>query len=69
MNAQIMTHTNAAQELAQTIHCVIQHLPEADRSGSHQRVVSLMQKMPDAQANTEIMAILEPGFQALQGRA
>ena len=69
MNAQIMTHTSAAQSLAQLIHRVIQHLPEADRNPSHQRAVSLMTKMPDAQASAEIMAILEPGFQAMQGRA
>lgn len=58
-----------ATELAALINHAIQHLPDSQRSAARQRVIELIHQKPSAQDIAEIMAILEPGFQAIRGRA
>lgn len=58
-----------AYELVQLIHQAIQHLPTTHREDARQRVIGLLGQMPSPEIMGEIMTILEPGFQAIQGRA
>lgn len=60
---------NAAHELVEKIHQVIQNMPEAQRGYAYQRVGALLQLKPNQKVDAEIMACLEPGFQKMQGRA
>lgn len=61
--------SHGAHELVQLIHQTLQHLPTTHYEDARQRVLGLMLQMPSPQAMGEIMTILEPGFQAIKGRA
>ncbi len=61
--------SHEAYELVQPIHQALQRLSSTHREDARQRVIGLLRQMPSPQAMGEIMTILEPGFQAIQGRA
>ncbi|MDP2443293.1 hypothetical protein [Rhodoferax sp.] len=56
-------------ELVNLIVQAIQRLPINEQDAAYKRIAKLMLKMPSDQAKNEIMTILEPGLQTVNGRA
>jgi hypothetical protein len=64
-----MNAINEVSELVNLIDQAIRRLPINEQAAAYKRIANLMLTMPSDQAKNEIMTILEPGFQAMQGRA
>lgn len=68
MEHQNLESANLAQELAQTLHEVIQHMPANQREAAQKRVGELLLLAPDQDIKSDILTCLEPGFQNMQAR-
>ena len=68
MEHQNLESANLAQELAQTLHEVIQHMPANQREDAGKKVGELLLLAPDQDIKRDILTCLEAGFQNMQAR-